>query len=292
MIPARAASGVALGGAVILWGWAGFPFFQGFVLLAGLGVALECIRMVRASGLPGGTWIVAGGLGAGLVLAWHFVPACLSPSPAPGPGFFPVIASGCLVLAVLASGVGLALVSSRHPACSGDKRNLFARTGTLGVALWAGWAFGGWAVMPGFDDPDVRISWLVPLWLAVVLTDTGAWAGGKLLGGPRLAVGISPGKTWSGAVCGVLAAVGGIQILARVIPGFPGAETGWPALVLVSAASQTGDLVESAFKRLHGAKDSGALIPGHGGLFDRLDGFAGVHAALAWGMVLQGGGYV
>ncbi len=110
--------------------------------------------------------------------------------------------------------------------------------------------------------------WWVLLLAAVVWGgDVGAYLIGRLVGGPRLAPTISPGKTWSGAVGGTLVAVlCGIAIWSERLALVA------PAALLLSLVAQAGDLLESAIKRRFGVKDSGRLIPGHGGLLDRLDG--------------------
>jgi phosphatidate cytidylyltransferase len=102
-------------------------------------------------------------------------------------------------------------------------------------------------------------------------TDIFAYFVGRAIGGPKLAPPISPGKTWSGAIGGAVAGViGGLLVayLAGVPPYFG---LGVVALVL-SAGSQFGDLFESWIKRRFGVKDSSRLIPGHGGVMDRVDG--------------------
>ncbi len=107
------------------------------------------------------------------------------------------------------------------------------------------------------------------LFLVAVIwaTDIGAYLAGRLLGGRKLAPTISPGKTWTGAAGGLLlAAAAGVTLA-----GMNGLAL--PAAVLLSLFAQGGDLLESAIKRKCGVKDSGRTIPGHGGLFDRLDGF-------------------
>jgi phosphatidate cytidylyltransferase len=116
----------------------------------------------------------------------------------------------------------------------------------------------------------------------VWLTDIAAYFIGRSAGGPKLMPRVSPNKTWSGAIGGTVAGVVGGVIVARQfgVDGF--AWIGAVALVL-SVASQAGDLAESAIKRRFHAKDASQLIPGHGGLMDRLDGF--VAAAVAGALI-------
>ena len=126
------------------------------------------------------------------------------------------------------------------------------------------------------------------LWLFAVVwgTDVMAYFGGRRFGGPKLWPSVSPGKTWSGALVGVVAGALFGAIVAEVAA--PGGARFLPMLMLglaASVVSQLGDLFESAMKRRAGAKDSSGLIPGHGGLMDRLDGFI---AATAFAAVLAG----
>jgi phosphatidate cytidylyltransferase len=123
------------------------------------------------------------------------------------------------------------------------------------------------------------------LWLFAVVwgTDIAAYLGGRLIGGPKLWPSVSPGKTWSGAILG--AALGALAGAVVALTAAPSGVRIAPLLLLGLAASvvaQLGDLGESAIKRRFGAKDSSRLIPGHGGLMDRLDGFvaAAVFAAV------------
>jgi phosphatidate cytidylyltransferase len=118
------------------------------------------------------------------------------------------------------------------------------------------------------------------LYLAVVVWagDIGAYLVGRLMGGPRLAPRISPGKTWSGAVGGTIAAV-----LAGAVAGYEHPLRAAALALALSVIAQAGDLLESALKRYFGAKDSGWIIPGHGGLLDRLDGvLTAAPAAFLW----------
>ena len=126
--------------------------------------------------------------------------------------------------------------------------------------------------------------------LAVVwATDIGAYAFGRLIGGPKLAPAISPNKTWSGALGGLACA---ILASAAVFWGYQHAISLGLALVagLLSIISQAGDLFESALKRRYQVKDSGALIPGHGGVMDRFDGlWAAAPVAAFFCVILDGG---
>jgi phosphatidate cytidylyltransferase len=111
----------------------------------------------------------------------------------------------------------------------------------------------------------------VLLGTVVWLTDTGAYFTGRLLGGEKLAPDISPSKTWSGALGGLaLGTLAGLLLWLVFVPASPL----WIGLLLalsLSIAGQLGDLTESAVKRRFRIKDSGDIIPGHGGLMDRLD---------------------
>lgn len=111
------------------------------------------------------------------------------------------------------------------------------------------------------------------LFLGVVIfaTDTGAYFMGRQIGGEKLAPDISPGKTWSGAIGGfAIGTLAGLVLWLSVVPSSPW----WIGLALAAAMSilgQIGDLTESFIKRRFRVKDSGDIIPGHGGLMDRLD---------------------
>lgn len=109
--------------------------------------------------------------------------------------------------------------------------------------------------------------------LVVCATDIGAFFAGKRIGGPKLAPAISPGKTWAGLAGGVVASaiVGGCSAL-LFTPYPPSFIAGMDMGIVLSIVAQAGDLFESWLKRRAGAKDSGNLIPGHGGLLDRVDG--------------------
>ena len=152
-------------------------------------------------------------------------------------------------------------------------------------------ALAGWLVLvpagvalaevhAGPDGPALAMTLLVVVWAA----DTGAWFTGRRFGRVRLAPYVSPGKTWEG-VAGGIAAASAAGAAAAWWLGRSWAEL-LPVAVLASGASVVGDLYESIAKRRAGVKDSGRLLPGHGGVLDRIDGLtaaAPVYAvALAW----------
>jgi phosphatidate cytidylyltransferase len=109
-------------------------------------------------------------------------------------------------------------------------------------------------------------------WMFAIIwaTDIFAFFAGKSLGGTKIAPAISPHKTWSGLIGGVLASMG-IGVISSII--FPGSILFFLVIsVIISIVEQLSDLLESKFKRIFGVKDSGDIIPGHGGVLDRLDG--------------------
>lgn len=129
---------------------------------------------------------------------------------------------------------------------------------------------------------------IVLIFAVVWTTDVLAYFTGRAIGGPKLMPSVSPKKTWSGAIGGTLGAVVAAVLVAALFGGLNKAAIAGVALVL-SILSQVGDLLESHIKRHFGAKDASTLIPGHGGVMDRLDGFwAAVIAACLIGL-LRGG---
>ncbi len=138
---------------------------------------------------------------------------------------------------------------------------------------------GVWIMLAGFGFVWLRnalnVDWLLWLVCVVVATDVAGYFAGKMIGGRKFWPRVSPKKTWSGTSAGWVAA-------ALVGAMFTGPLDHGVFLivlsVLISMASQAGDVAESALKRQRGVKDSSALIPGHGGLFDRFDGMLGASA--------------
>lgn len=131
----------------------------------------------------------------------------------------------------------------------------------------------------------LAIAWLFAV---VWATDVMAYFGGRVIGGPKLWPRVSPGKTWSGTLVGVTSGALLGLVVARLAEA-PGAIAMGPLFLIglgAAALAQAGDLFESWVKRRFGVKDSSRLIPGHGGVMDRLDGFifASAFAALLCGL--------
>lgn len=215
--------------------WAGGGAWAVLVALAGAGMAWEWARMFgkRLTALPG-LAVLCGVVFSTLAVA----------VPLPG------LAAAALV---------------------GGMRGAWAR-GTPGLA----------AGVPAIAAACIALVWLrgdpvagqeniLFLLFVVWASDIGAYAVGRLVGGPKLAPAISPGKTWSGAAGGLAVAALVGEAAAQAMHPAPLGHAAAVAAVL-GVASQLGDLGESALKRWAGVKDSSRMIPGHGGLLDRLDG--------------------
>ncbi len=242
----RVVSGIVLAAAVIAITLAGqLPVAMLMAVIGGV-VAWEWGRIVRGTDADVVMAAHAGTVIAAVVLAYTALPG----------------------LAVLAIAIGMILVAL----LSFGRHSILSATGVAYAAM-----------------PAVALIWLrsdEPLGATAVLfvivvvaaADTLAYFTGRLLGGPKLWPRISPNKTWAGFGGAVM---GGAIAGALTAWWIAGASTAW--LVLLGAGmaviAQAGDLAESALKRKFGAKDASALIPGHGGFMDRIDGL--VTAAVA-----------
>jgi phosphatidate cytidylyltransferase len=238
----RIVSSLVLGIAAIAVLWVGGLLFAMFWLAAGLAILWEWQALIggarhRARFLAGAIGIVIAG------------------------AFASYVALGIASAALLVAGLLTGLVAEQRSRFLAGAGTLYSGALVISViALRQSDAFG-----------LLAIAWLFAL---VWGTDVMAYFGGRLIGGPKLWPRVSAGKTWSGTFVGIF---GGALIgLAAATAAIDRA----PVLALFllglafAAMSQGGDLAESALKRRFGVKDSGALIPGHGGVMDRLDGFA------------------
>jgi phosphatidate cytidylyltransferase len=191
------------------------------------------------------------------------------------------IAGSCLALrrfdaALAVTALGLAAIALLSP-----RQRLWTAAGFLyaGMALAA-------SLLVRLDQ-DEGLAALVLVLLVVWATDIGGYFAGRGIGGRKLWPSVSPNKTWAGAIGGLVASL----VVAGGFAAF-GLGKGGPMLVLaacLSIASQFGDLFESAVKRRFGVKDSSHIIPGHGGLMDRLDGYVAAIVLAAIFGVLRGG---
>lgn len=171
----------------------------------------------------------------------------------------------------------LVVLFTPHPMERAGARASHAVSGIAYVAL-----LGACAVLVGRPEngEDGRRVLLVAA-AVTWLNDTLAFAGGKLFGRHKLYEAVSPKKTWEGSIAGMAGSLGGAFAVRALI--WPEADP-WSLAGFALAGGilgQTGDLAESVFKRSYQVKDSGSLLPGHGGLLDRIDAFLFV-APLAW----------
>jgi phosphatidate cytidylyltransferase len=250
----RIIAALVLAPAAIAIAYAGGWLWAALVTLAASGLYVEWLTIVGAARqmrvvAPGVTALVI----AGFCLAWGRIDASL------------------LVLAVGFAAVALLSPERRHWTATGFFYAASAETAAVLVRLDQAYGFVA----------------LILVLLVVWVTDIGGYFAGRGIGGPKLWPRVSPKKTWAGAIGGFVASL-------VVAAGFAVSGVGktGPLLLLgavLSVASQLGDLFESAVKRRFGVKDSSHIIPGHGGLLDRLDGFVAAIVLAAIFGILRGG---
>ncbi|WP_375412773.1 phosphatidate cytidylyltransferase [uncultured Bradyrhizobium sp.] len=250
----RVAAALVLAPTAIAIAWAGGWFWSGLATLGAIGLYVEWLMVVgavqtRRAVAAGIVALMVGGLG----LALQRLDVCLA------------------ALALGLAGVLLLSAERRGWAAAGFCYAAAAEIASVLVRLDA---------VAGFVA-------LIMVLLIVWVTDIGGYFAGRGLGGPKLWPRVSPKKTWAGAIGGFIASL----VIAAAFAAFGFGKMG-PLLLLgaaLSIASQLGDLFESAVKRRFGVKDSSQIIPGHGGLLDRLDGFVAAIALAALLGILRGG---
>ena len=221
----------------------------------------------------GGWWWTALLTAAAVGLAVEWVHLCGARLASPAGATLPlaVLAAGAAgVIGREALGVGVVACGFLLAWGLGRRVGLAAGVPYLGLAMVALAALRG----DGETGRDNMLFLLLVVWAS----DIGAYAAGHLLGGAKLAPRISPAKTWSGAAGGLAAAMA-VGVAAALALHGGAVPHILPVAAGIGIAAQLGDLLESAVKRHYGVKDTGRLIPGHGGLLDRLDGV--LAAALA-----------
>lgn len=246
------------------------PSFRdvGIRIVTGVAMAAVALAALWAGSLPFA--VLAGAIA--VIVSWEWGRIVRS---AGVDAIFIIQASAVVVAVVLASrglaGLGLiaVLVAAILSAllAFGERGHMAA----LG-ALYAGLPAVALVWLRGADIHGLLA--VLFLLLAVWTTDTGAYFAGRQFGGPKLMPRVSPNKTWSGLIGGVAAA--GIVGLAFALLANAGLHPGRMTVsgMVLGLVAQAGDLFESALKREYGVKDASALIPGHGGFMDRIDGLA------------------
>ncbi|WP_374651828.1 phosphatidate cytidylyltransferase [Dongia sp.] len=268
----RIASALVLIPVVLVAAYFGHPWFDALVILFAAVMAWEWARIAGRRRNPDdpspgarlqvSDWASAGLLSVGIVLAALLIDRFPDIFPLGIPGWELILIGA--VIAVLVTG-------PKH-----RLRALWFGLGILYVAVPS------MAILWVRDDPVTGqgielLAWILAL---VIVTDTGAYAAGRSIGGPRLAPAISPNKTWAGLFGGMVSAA----IVGFIAGLWLDLSSPWKLMILsggLAVIEQIGDLLESAFKRRFGVKDSSHIIPGHGGVLDRVDGLLAVSVAVA-----------
>ncbi len=238
----RVAAAVVLGLAALAVAWIGGFVFVAFWWIASVVVLWEWQRIVGREGSIARVAAGAGMLALAALLSLHNR-ALLA------------------VAALAATAVAVGWLAERDRRVWAGAGALYA--GALVVSL------GLLQASPTYGLPAI-------LWLFAIVwgADVAAYFAGRAIGGPKLWPSVSPGKTWSGAVAGALAGAAlGLASSLILVPGSLAIARVFELGFAAAVVSELGDLLESAVKRRFGVKDSSRLIPGHGGLMDRLDSF-------------------
>lgn len=253
----RAASAVVLAPAAVLAIWAGGFWFLGLMLAACVLLAIEWAMMSAAT-----AWrLMAGAVGLGLLAA---------------------------VISAHVGQLSLALVMLVFCAAAAG---LFARSrGQEALDAAYGVLYLGWPaiLLIWLRDGNTAqgLYWTVFAFAVAWASDIMAYLAGSTFGGPKLWPRFSPNKTWSGFIGGLVAGTVAGALLAAFLDMGIGPVWGAVLGLAASLATMAGDLWESALKRRYGVKDAGNLIPGHGGLLDRVDGLMFAVVVVACGRLI------
>lgn len=269
MLAQRVTTALALLAVLAAAVWAGGAVLAEVIALLLGAAACEWLRLAGYSRRAG--VVTGGGLAAALLIlelaGWR-----------PSAGLLTLILAGAMALWLM---LAVLVLSAARQAV---RVNAMVSAGLAAMALGAAW-FAALALL------SRGLLWLVSTLALVWLADIAAYFTGRRFGRRKLAPAISPGKTWEGVAGAVVATVVAALLLAVVWPAQPffstrllqalGIPLGALVLTLLVALSVVGDLFESLLKRQAGVKDSGRLLPGHGGVLDRIDALLPVLPAAA-----------
>lgn len=290
----RTISGALLLGVVLLAIWLRGPLLVVLVAAASVLAAHELFTIVRRVGYE--PWYPAG-LALALLfgLRGYLGGDLFSGVVYTGPGVAAEVMALALVVILALARIGLAWARSAGSgtAATASQRSPYLAWADLGLtlagALYTGGLLGYAPLLASLAETPKHgdgVAWMLAVLLGTAACDTGAYLVGSLMGRHKMIPHISPAKTWEGLAGGVLGAVVAALALSGIL------KLGWLAAVLlglaICAAAVLGDLSESLLKRATGVKDSGNLIPGHGGVLDRVDSILFVLPAVFWFTMIIG----
>jgi phosphatidate cytidylyltransferase len=252
---ARVASSLVLASAGVAAAWFGGPWLAGACGAAVVAMSYEWARMSEPdAAMPAFLLALAGSLGAVMFASWGY----------------------------LAFGVGWMAAAAAISATR--RRTLAAVIETVGGALYVGLPCALFLWLR--DRAPEGLETIFTLFACIWAADVFAYFGGKLIGGPRVAQGLSPNKTWSGIFTGIAAGAAAGGGCGAVFGAEAAKMTIWVAVgAVIAFTGLMGDLFESFLKRRFGVKDASRIIPGHGGVLDRIDGL--MAATLLTGAVVS-----
>jgi len=264
----RVASATVLVPTVVAAVWFGDVWYLGLILVGVALLAREWAEMSARRSVLGVALAIGAAVAISVIVAFrgHYYIT------------WPVVVAGALAAALMARGV----VERRADAAYGV---IYIAPAVIAM-IW-------------LRRMEAGLSWTLLMFTVTWFADIFAFAAGSLLKGPKLWPRYSPNKTWSGFFGGLIAAsLGaiGIVALSQALPALPDLHLAWPVAAAIGLlgglATMTGDLWESMLKRRFGVKDSGDLIPGHGGMLDRVDGLMFAAIVVAGARLLDQWGWL